>query len=76
MAQTVPVNNQKSVRFKIQAPPKLAPKARVIVYYVRVDGEIVADTLDFDVEGVFQTPVISYCGCIVIQSTSLVIRLV
>jgi len=37
---------------------KMAPKSRIIAYYVRPDNqEIVADALNFDVEGVFRTPV-------------------
>lgn len=57
LAQTIPVENEKSVRFKFTVTQRMSPKARLIVYYVRIDGEIVADALNFDVEGVFQTPV-------------------
>jgi len=32
----------------------MAPVARVVVYYVRPDGEVVADALNFDIEGTFQ----------------------
>ena len=32
----------------------MAPSARVVVYYVRQDGEVVADALNFDVEGMLQ----------------------
>ncbi len=32
----------------------MAPVARVVVYYVRADGEVVADALNFDVDGTFQ----------------------
>lgn len=32
----------------------MAPSVRVVVYYVRLDGEVVADALNFDVEGIFQ----------------------
>jgi len=36
----------------------MAPKARVLVYYVRQENqEVVADALNFDVDGVFRTPV-------------------
>ncbi len=31
-----------------------APSARIVVYYVRPDGEVVADALNFEVEGTFQ----------------------
>jgi CD109 antigen len=37
---------------------RMAPKARIVVYYVRQDNqEIVADALNFDVDGVFKTQV-------------------
>lgn len=32
----------------------MAPSVRVVVYYIRQDGEVVADALNFDVDGVFQ----------------------
>ena len=35
----------------------MAPKAKVIVFYVRPDGEVVADGLSFNVEGIFQNQV-------------------
>ena len=38
----------------------MAPVARVVVYYVRPDGEVVADALNFDVEGTFQNFVSSF----------------
>nr|BAR45595.1 thioester-containing protein 2 [Niponia nodulosa] len=58
LAQTIPMNNEKYVRFKFRVTPRMAPKARFLAYYARPDGEIVADSLNFFVEGVFQTPVI------------------
>ena len=39
--------------FTILTTDKMAPSARVIVYYVRGDGEIVTDSIGFDVDGVF-----------------------
>ena len=35
----------------------MAPKARIIVYYIRTHGEIVADSFSFDVEGDFENQV-------------------
>lgn len=32
----------------------MAPTARVVVYFVREDGEVVADAVNFDVDGTFQ----------------------
>ena len=40
--------------FGFQVTAAMAPSARVVVYYVRKDGEVVADALNFDVEGIFQ----------------------
>lgn len=43
----------------------MAPKARVVVFYVRKENnEIVADAINFDVAGVFRTPV-SFACCYV-----------
>ena len=35
----------------------MAPKAKVIVMYIRPDGEIVADGLSFNVDGVYKNKV-------------------
>lgn len=32
----------------------MAPTAHVIVYYVRTDGEVIADSLDVELAGVLQ----------------------
>lgn len=37
----------------INVTDKMAPTARIIAYYIRDDGEIVADSIGFDVDGVF-----------------------
>lgn len=49
----------RSHTFRFQATANMAPVARVVVYYVRADGEVVADALNFDVEGTFQNFVIN-----------------
>ena len=52
----VPNSNTFDIRFMVTHP--MAPKARIVVYYVRKDNqEVVADALNFDVEGVFRTEV-------------------
>lgn len=43
--------------FSFLVTPEMAPNARVIVYYVRNDGEIVTDSISFDVDGAFQNDV-------------------
>uniref|UniRef100_A0A646QE55 TEP1-F n=1 Tax=Hemiscolopendra marginata TaxID=943146 RepID=A0A646QE55_9MYRI len=47
--------NHQNIHFKLT--PEMAPKVRVIVYYTTPCGEVVADALDFGVEGIFKTPV-------------------
>lgn len=46
--------------FSFVVTPEMAPNARVITYYVRADGEIVTDSISFDVDGAFQNEV---CHC-------------
>lgn len=49
--------NKTSVSFSVPVSEKMAPKARIIVYYIRTHGEIVADSFSFDVEGDFENQV-------------------
>ena len=39
--------------FSFLTTPEMAPSARIVVYYVRADGEIVTDSVGFSVDGVF-----------------------
>lgn len=43
--------------FPLHLTQDMAPRVRIIAYYVSLCGEVVADGLDFSVDGVFQTPV-------------------
>ncbi|XP_060581140.1 CD109 antigen-like isoform X3 [Ruditapes philippinarum] len=43
--------------FNIPIDAEMAPNARIIVYYVRTDGEVVTDSISFDVDGAFQNQV-------------------
>lgn len=56
-AQTLSVFGVRSYRFSFSATFRMAPKARVLVYYVRKDGEVVADAVNYDVGGILRTPV-------------------
>ena len=48
-----------SFELTIPITHRMAPKARLLVYYVREENqEVVADALNFKVEGVFKTPVL------------------
>ena len=40
--------------FSLPVQAAMAPNARIVVYYVRADGEIVTDSISFDVDGAFQ----------------------
>ena len=53
-ARTVQVGGKNSHTLTFQVTPAMAPSARIVVYYVRPDGEVVADALNFEVEGTFQ----------------------
>ncbi|XP_076663393.1 CD109 antigen isoform X2 [Andrena cerasifolii] len=48
------VQNNHTTTFKFLATYVMAPTAHVIVYYVGNDGEIIADALDVELEGVLQ----------------------
>ncbi|XP_059162965.1 CD109 antigen-like [Physella acuta] len=54
---TINGNNQKSIHFSIVSEPSMAPSARIVVYYVRPDGEVVPDSISFDISGAFNNKV-------------------
>ncbi|XP_076337600.1 CD109 antigen-like isoform X2 [Tachypleus tridentatus] len=57
-AQTVKVPDVTMHKFSFLLTHRMAPKARVVVYYVRKENkEIVADSVNFEVDGVFRTGV-------------------
>ncbi|CAG2173697.1 unnamed protein product [Oppiella nova] len=50
--------NSNSYEFSVMAVHRMAPKARILCYYVREDNEeVVADAMDFEVDGLFRTEV-------------------
>ncbi|XP_071088375.1 CD109 antigen-like isoform X9 [Haliotis cracherodii] len=51
------INKANLASFSIPVTSKMAPNARIIVYYVRKDGEIVTDSVSFDVDGAFENKV-------------------
>ncbi len=58
----IPVNilnkgQSKTTRRKIRILYEMAPAVTVMVYYIRDDGEVVADTITIPVEEVFQNEV-------------------
>jgi hypothetical protein len=50
-------NSRKTFTFNVPVTDKMAPNARIVTYYVRNDGEIVTDSISFNVAGVFQNQV-------------------
>ncbi|XP_069130827.1 CD109 antigen-like isoform X2 [Argopecten irradians] len=50
-------NNAKAFSFQVPLNSKMAPNARIVAYYVRTDGEIVTDSISFDVSGTFENEV-------------------
>lgn len=53
-ASTIQVSNKKTYKFRFLATYVMAPTAHVVVFYVKEDGEIVADALDIELEGALQ----------------------
>ncbi|XP_068218547.1 LOW QUALITY PROTEIN: CD109 antigen-like [Palaemon carinicauda] len=56
-AQTLQAHQGTTHTFRFLATSSMAPRARLIVYYVKEDGEIVADSLQFAVDGAIQNKV-------------------
>ncbi|KAK3764291.1 hypothetical protein RRG08_012456, partial [Elysia crispata] len=50
---TVASKNKTVQAFSLTTDASMAPKARILVYYVRQDGEIVADSIILSVDGAF-----------------------
>ncbi|XP_034936868.1 CD109 antigen-like isoform X2 [Chelonus insularis] len=53
-AGSIPISNEHVASFRFLATYVMAPTAHVLVYYTKDDGEIVADSLDIDLEGTLQ----------------------
>ncbi|XP_018316790.1 CD109 antigen isoform X1 [Mycetomoellerius zeteki] len=56
-AGSIYVQDKYTTSFKFLATYVMAPTAHVIVYYVRTDGEVIADSLDVELTGVLQNHV-------------------
>ncbi|XP_060062599.1 CD109 antigen-like [Ylistrum balloti] len=50
-------NNATAFPFQVPLNSKMAPNARIVAYYVRANGEIVTDSISFDVSGTFENEV-------------------
>ena len=56
-AQTLQAHKGTTHTFRFIATASMAPRARLIVYYVKDSGEIVADSLHFAIDGAIQNQV-------------------
>ena len=56
---TVASKNKTVQAFSLTTDASMAPKARILVYYVRQDGEIVADSSILSVDGAFLNKVLN-----------------
>ncbi|GFG28314.1 hypothetical protein Cfor_11328, partial [Coptotermes formosanus] len=54
VANTIQVSNKKTHKFRFLATYVMAPTAHVVVFYVKDDGEVVADSIDIELEGSLQ----------------------
>jgi len=61
MANTIQVSNNKTHKFRFLATYVMAPTAHVVVFYVKDDGEVVADTIDIELQGPLQN-FVSLCN--------------
>ncbi|KAK9304587.1 hypothetical protein QLX08_004027 [Tetragonisca angustula] len=53
-AGSIFVQNKHTTSFKFLATYVMAPTAHIIIYYIGDDGEVIADALDVELEGVLQ----------------------
>lgn len=54
MASTIQVSNNNTHKFRFVATYVMAPTAHVVVFYVKDDGEVVADAIDIELQGSLQ----------------------
>lgn len=54
ITNTFQVDNAKEYRFHFTATHAMVPVTHLIVYYVRQDGELIADALDIEIDGLLQ----------------------
>ena len=52
----IPMSNRQQI-WKFNATSSMAPKAKLILFFVRSDGEVIADGLTMNVQGVFENKV-------------------
>ena len=61
---------KKWVSLKIMMTAEMAPNAKIVVYFVKRNAEIIVDSISFNVEGIFANDV-SFLVFVVVSKTSL-----
>ena len=56
-SKVIDTQGQYLVTFDVPLTPAMAPTAHMMAYYVRPDMEIVADSIAFNIEGIFENEV-------------------
>lgn len=57
LANSVQLENKKEFKFHITSTSTMAPMAHLLVSYVQPDGEVIADSLNFEIDGVIQNSI-------------------
>ena len=52
----IPMSNLRQT-WKFNATSSMAPKTKLILFFIRADGEVIADGLTMNVQGVFENKV-------------------
>lgn len=68
ITNTFQVDNSKEYKFRFTATHGMVPVTHLFVYYVKLDGELIGDALDIEIDGVLQNFVrtrtlIKICYC-------------
>lgn len=66
------MNRRKTRKQKVYITRDMIPAARILVYYIRHDGEIVADAITFPVSDIFENKVC--LKTLILEYTNLFLR--
>ena len=65
---------QKNKKLRLRVTSAMAPTARIVVYWTRPDGEIIADAVEFNVEGLFDNEVFTVMQYIIVHANSKILN--
>lgn len=78
LANTIQIKNEQSHMFHFTATQAMVPVAHLIISYIRADGELVADSLSIEVDGLLRNfvnfNILYQINCDVLISTSQLIH--